>query len=140
MRLADYLVDVGPKAGVYGGEIVAEGSVDDLIKCPNSITGKYLSGEWKIDTDIKKNEAKNGFIKIIGAKHNNLKNIDVNIPVGVITAVTGVSGSGKSSLINETVYPIVYNYVNGTDMVEGKHKKVEGLDNIDKVIEDSHKM
>ncbi|MBQ4558262.1 MAG: excinuclease ABC subunit UvrA [Clostridia bacterium] len=134
MRKADYLVDVGPYAGINGGKIVAEGSVQDLIDSPDSITGKYLSGEWKIDTDIKKNKATNGFIKIIGAKQNNLKNIDVEIPIGVITSVTGVSGSGKSSLINEILYPAFNNFINKSNLQEGKYKKIEGLDKFDKII------
>lgn len=134
IRQADYLVDVGQYAGVYGGEIVAEGSVQNLINSPKSITGKYLSGEWKICIPDKKNKADKGFVSIIGAKQNNLKDIDVNIPIGCITAITGVSGSGKSSLVNDILFPAFNNHINGSSLPEGKYKKIEGLDAFDKVI------
>lgn len=134
MRTADYLLDIGPFAGVHGGEIVGQGSVEDLINSPRSITGKYLSGEYSIGIPEKRRSVKGGFIEIKGAKQNNLKNINVNIPLGVITAVTGVSGSGKSSLVNEVLYPAVYNHLNGDVLPQGKYKSIKGLENIDKVI------
>ncbi len=134
MRTADYLVDIGPFAGVHGGEVVGKGSVQDIIDSPRSITGKYLSGEYKIAVPTTRRAVKRGFIEIKGAKQNNLKNINVNIPLGVMTAVTGVSGSGKSSLVNEILYPAVYNKLNGETLPEGKYTSISGLDDIDKVI------
>lgn len=134
IRSADYIVDVGPYAGVHGGEIVATGSVDDIIKCKESITGKYLSGELKIEVPAKRRPIKNGYIEIKGARQNNLKNIDVKIPAGVITAITGVSGSGKSSLITEILYPAASNKLNRSSLPEGKYKEILGLDKFDKVI------
>ncbi|MBR2468253.1 MAG: excinuclease ABC subunit UvrA [Clostridia bacterium] len=134
IRAADHIIDVGPYAGVHGGEIVASGSVDDLIKSERSITGKYLSGELKIETPSIRRPVEKGFIKIKGAKQNNLKNIDVDIPIGVITAITGVSGSGKSSLINEILYPAASNMLNRSRLPEGKYKLIENLDRLDKVI------
>ncbi|MBQ2864480.1 MAG: excinuclease ABC subunit UvrA [Clostridia bacterium] len=134
IRAADHIIDIGPYAGVHGGEIVAQGGVSDLIASPKSITGKYLSGELKINTPSVRREIKNGFIEIKGAKQNNLKNINVNIPIGVITAVTGVSGSGKSSLINEILYPTASNTLNRSSLPEGKFKEIKNLDKLDKVI------
>ena len=134
IRAADHIVDIGPYAGVHGGEVVAQGGVEDIIKSPRSVTGKYLSGELKISTPTNRREIKNGFIEIKGAQQNNLKNIDVNIPVGVITAITGVSGSGKSSLINEILYPAASNELNRSCLQEGKFKEIKNLDKLDKVI------
>ena len=134
MREADYIVDIGPLAGVHGGEIVAKGTIKDIEKETRSITGKYLSGEEKILVPEIRRKIEKGFISIKGAKQNNLKNIDVDIPLGVFTCVTGVSGSGKSSLINEILYPATYNYVNKSELPEGKYSKIIGLENIDKVI------
>lgn len=134
IRAADHIIDIGPYAGVHGGEIVAQGGVSDLIASPKSITGKYLSGELKINAPSVRREIKNGFIEIKGAKQNNLKNINVNIPIGVITAVTGVSGSGKSSLINEILYPTASNTLNRSSLPEGKFKEIKNLDKLDKVI------
>lgn len=134
MRSADYLVDIGPFAGVHGGEVVATGSVDDIIKEKRSITGKYLSGEYKIPIPTSRRAVKNGYLTITGASHNNLKNIDVSIPLGVITSITGVSGSGKSSFMNEILFPVVNNAINKTEYPVGVYKEVHGLDKIDKVI------
>lgn len=134
IRAADHIIDIGPYAGVHGGEVVAQGSVSDLIAAPKSVTGKYLSGELKINAPSNRREIKNGYIEIKGAHQNNLKNINVNIPVGVITAVTGVSGSGKSSLINEILYPAASNKLNRSSLPEGKYKEILNLDKLDKVI------
>lgn len=134
MRIADYIVDIGKYAGVNGGNVVVAGSLDDVIKCEESITGQYLSGKREIKVPKVRREIKKGFIEIKGCSHNNLKNVDLKIPLGVTTVVTGVSGSGKSSLINETLYPVAYNYVNKSGLVCGKYKKTLGLENIDKVI------
>ncbi|MGN0796385.1 MAG: excinuclease ABC subunit UvrA, partial [Christensenellales bacterium] len=134
MRAADYIVDIGPGAGMHGGEVVAQGNVDDIIRAKNSITGKYLSGELKIDVPEKRLEPM-GFVEIKGAKQNNLKNIDVQIPVGVMTAITGVSGSGKSSLINEILYPASSNELNGSRLPVGNYDSISGLEYFDKVID-----
>ena len=134
IRAADYIVDIGPYAGVHGGEVVATGSVQNLIDEPRSITGQYLSGKLKIETPSNRRKIEKGFIEIKGAKQNNLKNVDVNIPIGVITAITGVSGSGKSSLINEILYPAASNILNKSSLIEGKYKQINNLDKLDKVI------
>lgn len=134
MRNADFLVDVGQFAGVNGGEIVACGSVEDLQNEPRSITGKYLSGEYQIVVPDVRRDIKKGYVCITGATHHNLKNINVKIPLGVLTVVTGVSGSGKSSLVNDILFPAVNNALNGTSYAVGAHKKIEGIDKIDKII------
>ncbi|MDE6398713.1 MAG: excinuclease ABC subunit UvrA, partial [Clostridiales bacterium] len=133
IRAADFLVDVGPGAGVHGGEIVAAGSVPDIIACPRSVTGKYLSGERRIAVPAARRQAR-GHIALFGAAQNNLKGVDARFPIGCFTAVTGVSGSGKSSLVNQILYPAAANAVMGSRLTVGAHKSIEGLDKIDKVI------
>ena len=133
-KIADYIVDIGKYAGVHGGNVVVAGTLQDVINCKDSITGEFLSGKRKINVPKARREISRGYIEIKGCTHNNLKNVNLKIPMGVTTVVTGVSGSGKSSLINETLYPVVYNFVNKSDMIEGKHKSVSGLENVDKVI------
>ncbi|MBR5227359.1 MAG: excinuclease ABC subunit UvrA [Clostridia bacterium] len=134
MRAADYLVDIGPKAGMHGGQVVAHGTAEQVMECENSITGKYLSGKLKIEVPKKRREGNGNKIKIIKAAENNLKDIDVEIPLGTMTCITGVSGSGKSSLINEVLYKAASAKANHARHKAGKHKKIEGLENIDKVI------
>lgn len=134
MRAADYIVDIGPGAGIHGGKLVAAGSVDDIIACKESITGKYLSGELKIDVPEERKRPDGRYLSVRGARQNNLKNIDVDIPVGLLTAITGVSGSGKSSLVNEIIYPAVYNKLNKSNLTEGKYDEIVGIDNFDKII------
>lgn len=133
IKEADFIVDIGPKAGVHGGEIVAKGSVDDIIKSKKSITGDYLSGR-KVIPIPEERRTSDDFIKIKGASENNLKGIDVKIPLGTLTSVTGVSGSGKSSLVNEILYKSVTKKLNKTKVRPGKHDEILGLDKIDKVI------
>ncbi len=133
IRTADFIVDVGPYAGVHGGEIVATGTVQDIENCERSVTGKFLSGEEKIALP-KYRRIPNDFIEIIGARENNLQNIDVKIPTGVFTAITGVSGSGKSSLINRILYPYASNEINKSKLQVGKVKKIKNLKEFDKVI------
>lgn len=133
MRAADYVVDIGPGAGEHGGQVIATGTAEDLMKNPNSITGKYLSGEIKIPVPKTRRKPK-GFLKIVGAKENNLKNIDVKVPIGVLTCVTGVSGSGKSSLVNEILYKSLARKLNRARTIPGKCKKIEGMEQLDKVI------
>ena len=133
MREADYIVDVGPQAGEHGGKIVACGTVEDIIKAEDSITGQYLSGKRKIPVPAVRRKA-TGRLVIQGAQENNLKNIDVEIPLGVFTCVTGVSGSGKSSLINEILYKVLARKLNRAYTIPGKHKKVTGMQALDKVI------
>ena len=133
MKEADYIVDIGPKAGVHGGEIVAKGSLDDIMNSKKSITGDYLAGRKKIPVP-KQRRTSDEYIEIKGAAANNLKNIDVKIPLGVLTTVTGVSGSGKSSLVNEILYKQATKKINKTKVRAGKHKEILGLDKIDKVI------
>ena len=134
IRAADYIVDVGPKAGVHGGEIVACGTQADIMAEPRSITGDYLAGRRKIAVPSVRTPLSGKWFTVKGCRQNNLKNIEANIPVGLITAVTGVSGSGKSSLVNEILYPILANNLNGAHQPLGKFDSFEGLENFDKVI------
>ena len=134
MRSADFIVDIGPKAGVHGGEVVATGSVEDIMNEPRSITGDYLSGRRKIEVPKNRKEPDGRWLKVYGASQNNLKNLDVKIPVGLITSVTGVSGSGKSSLVNEIIYPYLANNLNKAKVRQGKFDKIEGLEHFDKII------
>jgi len=135
MYAADQIIDIGPGAGVHGGNVVFQGTVDEIKKCSESITGKYLSGERKIPVPSKRREGNGKFIEIKGAKENNLKNINVKIPLGKIVAVTGVSGSGKSSLINEILYKKLATELNGAKKKPGKHTEILGIENADKVID-----
>lgn len=135
MRAADYLVDIGPGPGVHGGEVVAKGSVEDLEKEPRSITGQYLSGKKKIEVPSSRRPGNGNYFTIKGAACNNLKKIDVKIPLGKFVAITGVSGSGKSSLINQTLYPILARAINKNENVKiGKHTSFDGLQYVDKVV------
>ena len=134
MYAADYIVDIGPGAGVNGGELVGEGTVEDLIKSPRSITGKYLSGELKIEVP-KERRKPTGWIEVRGAKENNLKNINVKIPTGVMTCVTGVSGSGKSSLVNEILYKKLAHVLNRARTHAGAPKEIKGIEQLDKIID-----
>ena len=134
MRAADYIVDIGPGAGVHGGEVVATGTVDDIIACEASITGKYLSGAEQIPLPERRREGNGKWLTIVGAQQNNLKNIDVKIPLGKFVCVTGVSGSGKSSLINEILYKQLARELNRAKCTPGKFKTILGVDALDKVI------
>ncbi len=134
IKSADFIVDIGPGAGVHGGEVVAAGSVEDVIASERSITGKYLSGEYKINVPAKRREGNGSFISIKGARQNNLTGIDVDIPLGTLTCVTGVSGSGKSSLVNEILYPALSNSLMNSRLRTGNYSSIEGIDNLDKVI------
>lgn len=133
MKEADYIVDIGPGAGEHGGEVVAAGTAKEIMKNKKSVTGAYLSGRKKIPVPEERREPK-GFLKIFGARENNLKNIDVEIPLGVMTCVTGVSGSGKSSLVNEILYKALAKELNRSRTIPGKHTRIEGLEQVDKVI------
>ncbi len=135
MLAADYLVDIGPKAGEHGGEVMAAGTPEEVMKNPNSLTGKYLTGELKIDVPKHRRKGNKKFIEIVGAKENNLKNINVKIPLGTFTCVTGVSGSGKSTLVNQILYRSIANTLYKNKEKVGAHKKIKGLNNIDKVID-----
>ena len=134
MRSADYIVDVGPYAGVHGGEIVATGTVEDIEKCERSITGQYLSGKRFIPVPTERKKGNGEFLRIFGAAENNLKHIDVEVPLGIFTCVTGVSGSGKSSLVNEIIYKNLAAKLNRAKIRAGKFDRMEGLENLDKVI------
>ena len=134
MLAADYVVDIGPGAGSHGGEVVACGTAQEIMKVPESITGKYLSGELQIPIPEKRRKPA-GFLKVLGAQENNLKNINVEFPLGVMTCVTGVSGSGKSSLVNEILYKHLARDLNRARCIPGKHKGIEGLEQLDKVID-----
>ncbi len=134
MRAADYIVDIGPKAGVHGGEVVACGTLNDIMNEPRSLTGDYLSGRRKIEVPTVRQKPDGRALKVSGCGQNNLKGISVEIPVGLITAVTGVSGSGKSSLVNEIIFPYLANNLNGARQLLGKYDKFEGLEYFDKII------
>ena len=134
MRAADYIVDVGPGAGIHGGEIVAAGTVEDIIAEPRSITGQYLSGKKKIPVPAERRTGNGKFLRVFGAAENNLKNIDVEIPLGTFTCVTGVSGSGKSSLVNEIIHKKLAASLNHARVRPGKFRAIEGLEHLDKVV------
>ena len=134
VREADYIVDIGPGAGVHGGKIVAQGDINDIMACEDSITGQYLKGKLTIPVPEKRREIGDKFIEVKGAKQNNLKNINVKFPLGVFTAVTGVSGSGKSSLVNEILYPALSNKLMNSHLVEGKYDSIDGIEHLDKII------
>ena len=135
MLEADHIVDVGPGAGVHGGHIVAEGTAEEIMACEDSITGQYLSGKKKIPTPDTRRKGNGKTVKFIGCKENNLKDIDVSVPLGTFTAVTGVSGSGKSSLVNEIINKYLSKKLNRTHSVPGKFERAEGIENLDKVID-----
>ena len=134
MENADYVLDIGPGAGIHGGRVVAAGTPQEIMKDPNSITGAYLSGRKRIDVPQKRRLGNGNFIKITGARHNNLKNVDVEIPLGSFVCVTGVSGSGKSSLVNGILYPVLAEKLNRAITYAGKYTSIEGLEHLDKVI------
>ena len=134
MRAADFIVDIGPSAGKHGGEVIAAGSVEDIIACPESITGQYLSGKRRIELPDKRREPA-GWLTVKGAREHNLKDIDVQIPLGVMTVVTGVSGSGKSSLVNEILYKSLARQLNRARKIPGEHDTILGVDQLDKVID-----
>ena len=135
MYAADCIVDVGPGAGIHGGEIVCTGDVDKIKACGNSVTGQYLSGKRAVPVPEERRKGNGKFLEIRGAAENNLKNINVKIPLGELVCVTGVSGSGKSSLINEILYKTLARELNRAKMISGKHKELRGVENLDKVIE-----
>ncbi len=135
MRAADYIVDIGPGAGIHGGELVCCGTAEDIIKCENSITGKYLSGKIKIPVPENHREGNGRYLEVLGARQNNLKNINVKIPLGKMVYVTGVSGSGKSSLVNEIIYKELASKLNRAKTTPGAHDKILGLEHLDKVID-----
>ena len=133
MYAADHIIDIGPGAGDHGGEVIAEGTAEEIMKVPESITGAYLSGRLSIPVP-KSRRIPTGFLKVKGARENNLKNIDVDIPLGVFTCVTGVSGSGKSSLVNEILYKHLAKSLNRARILAGDHDGIDGIEQLDKVI------
>ena len=133
MLAADYIVDIGPGAGEHGGQVVAVGNAQEIMKNPNSVTGAYLSGKIRIPVPTERKKP-TGYLKVVGAQENNLKNIDVKFPLGIMTCVTGVSGSGKSSLVNQILYKRLARDLNRARTIPGKHKRIEGLEQVDKVI------
>ena len=134
MRAADYIVDIGPGAGVHGGEVVAAGSLEDIMRCPRSITGQYLSGVRKIPVPAERRKGNGNFLTVRGAAENNLRHVDVSIPLGTFTCITGVSGSGKSSLVNEILYKKLAGALNHARTRPGKFDAIEGLEHLDKVV------
>ena len=135
MYAADYIVDIGPGAGIHGGEVVCAGTVDEIKACPRSITGQYLSGAKRIEVPAERRRGNGKSLKIVGAAENNLKEIDVEIPLGIFTVVTGVSGSGKSSLINEVLFKRLTRELTNPRVKPGRHEDILGMENVDKVID-----
>jgi len=135
IRAADHIVDIGPKAGVHGGQVLVSGTIEDVMNCPRSYTGKYLSGKRQIKVPQKRRIAKDDkYIEVVDAYQNNLKHISVKVPLGCFTAVTGVSGSGKSSLVNEVIYPALSNKISRTSEIEGKYGEIKGYEELDKIV------
>ncbi len=135
IRRADYVIDLGPGAGEHGGEVIYAGGVDGLIQCRESLTGRYLAGDYQIRRPLKRRDIMNThFLKIIGASQHNLKNVDVSIPLGTFVCVTGVSGSGKSTLVTDILYNALVHKIYGSKVNPGRYKKIEGIQHIDKVI------
>ncbi|MDR1351638.1 MAG: excinuclease ABC subunit UvrA [Treponema sp.] len=135
LRTADYLVDLGPGAGVHGGEVVAQGTPEDVMKVGKSLTGRYLAGTLTMDIPARRRKDNGNFIRLYGVREHNLKNIDAEIPLGIFTCITGVSGSGKSTLLSDVLYPALTNRINNSTYHEGAYKKIEGAEFIDKVID-----
>ena len=135
IRSADYIIDIGPGAGLHGGEVVAQGSVEDIIASSDSFTGKYLSGEYSIPVPIARRAGNGKFLSVRGARQNNLKSLNVDIPLGTFTCITGVSGSGKSSLLNQIIVPRLSKDLNGALVEEGKYDSIEGIEALDKIID-----
>lgn len=135
MMAADYIIDIGPGAGVHGGQVVAQGNLEEIMRDPNSLTGQYLSGAKLIPVPEKRRKPNGKWLEVIGAKENNLKNLSVKFPLGVFTAVTGVSGSGKSTLINEILHKALAYHLNGAKSKPGTHKQIKGLEHLDKVVD-----
>ena len=135
MFAADYIVDIGPGAGIHGGHVICEGTVDDIMACEDSLTGQYLSGKRRIEIPQKRREGNGKTLTVLGAEENNLKNIDVTIPLGEFVCITGVSGSGKSSLVNQILYQHLATALNGARRRAGKHKEILGVEHLDKVID-----
>ena len=135
MQESDYIIDIGPGAGIHGGEVVACGTPDEIMECESSLTGLYLSGKRRIKVPESRREGNGNFLTVLGAQHNNLKNIDVSIPLGTFTCVTGVSGSGKSSLVNGIIRNALLSKLNRAITVPGKHKKIKGYESLDKIID-----
>lgn len=135
IKEADFIVDIGPRAGEHGGEIIVAGTLDDVIKCEESITGQYLRGEKAIEVPEQRRKGNGNFIEVIGAKENNLKNVKAKFPLGALTAVTGVSGSGKSTLVNEILYKGLNKIINKSKVIPGNHKEIKGYEHIDKIID-----
>jgi len=134
MRRADHILDIGPRAGVHGGRVVAQGKLEDILRSEESLTGQYLSGRRTIPVPETRRKGNRSFLKVKGAKEHNLKEIDIQIPLGTMTCVTGVSGSGKSTLVEDIIYPRLMQYLHGSRMRPGKHREIQGMDLIDKVV------
>jgi len=134
IRAADYIVDVGPGAGVHGGQIMAQGTLQDIMNAPDSITGQYLSGKRRIAVPAQRRAGNGSFLRVFGCRENNLRNVDVSIPLGTLTCVTGVSGSGKSSLVNEIISKKLSSVLNRARVRPGRHDRFEGIENLDKAI------
>jgi excinuclease ABC subunit A len=135
LRQADHIVDLGPGAGIHGGQVVAQGSPQEVMKVKESLTGQYLAGKLTMDIPKERRKGNGAFIKLKGVSEHNLKNINVDIPLGVFTCITGVSGSGKSTLLSDVLYPKLANEIYGSSHIEGACKKIEGIENLDKVID-----